>query len=180
MSSQFLQAELLSLIQESKRKNADLRSAAEESLNELKALPSTSELQISADLARKPKFVDPFILACHTRHAKLAGIGVVCLQRLVASRALPSERLKDVLAGLKETTSLSLDIQLKILQSLPSLLQHYSNDLGGELLVSTLEICATLQASKTVALSSTAAATLQQLIVSTFERVLVEDSEYMP
>jgi hypothetical protein len=56
---------------------------------------------------RKPKFVDPFILACQTRHAKLAGIGVVCLQRLVASRALPSERLKDVLGGLKETTNLS-------------------------------------------------------------------------
>ncbi|KAL4892160.1 hypothetical protein BDV59DRAFT_58253 [Aspergillus ambiguus] len=175
MSSQFLQAELLNLIQESKRKNADLRNAAEESLNELKALPSTSESQISADLVRKPNFVNPFILACHTRHAKVAGIGVVCLQRLVASRALPSERLKDVLGGLKETTNLSLDVQLKILQSLPSLLQHYSNDLGGELLVNTLEICATLQASKTIALSSTAAATLQQLIVSTFERVLVED-----
>ncbi|KAE8375125.1 hypothetical protein BDV26DRAFT_295316 [Aspergillus bertholletiae] len=175
MSSQLLQTELLNLIQESKRKNSDLRHAAEESLNELKALPSTSESQIAADLVRKPKFVDPFILACHTRHAKLAGIGVVCLQRLVASRALPSERLKDVLGGLKETTNLSLDIQLKILQSLPSLLQHYSNDLGGELLVTTLEICATLQASKTLAVSSTAAATLQQLIVSTFERVLVED-----
>ncbi|KAB8258222.1 hypothetical protein BDV32DRAFT_126038 [Aspergillus pseudonomiae] len=175
MSSQLLQTELLNLIQESKRKNSDLRHAAEASLNELKALPSTSESQIAADLVRKPKFVDPFILACHTRHAKLAGIGVVCLQRLVASRALPSERLKDVLGGLKETTSLSLDIQLKILQSLPSLLQHYSNDLGGELLVTTLEICATLQASKTLALSSTAAATLQQLIVSTFERVLIED-----
>ncbi|KOC17444.1 endosomal peripheral membrane protein [Aspergillus flavus AF70] len=175
MSSQLLQTELLNLIQESKRKNSDLRHAAEESLNELKALPSTSESQIAADLVRKPKFVDPFILACHTRHAKLAGIGVVCLQRLVASRALPSERLKDVLSGLKETTNLSLDIQLKILQSLPSLLQHYSKDLGGELLVTTLEICATLQASKTLALSSTAAATLQQLIVSTFERVLIED-----
>ncbi|OGM49051.1 putative endosomal peripheral membrane protein (Mon2) [Aspergillus bombycis] len=175
MSSQLLQTELLNLIQESKRKNSDLRHAAEASLNELKALPSTSESQIAADLVRKPKFVDPFILACHTRHAKLAGIGVVCLQRLVASRALPSERLKDVLTGLKETTNLSLDIQLKILQSLPSLLQHYSNDLGGELLVTTLEICATLQASKTLALSSTAAATLQQLIVSTFERVLIED-----
>jgi hypothetical protein len=59
------------------------------------------------DLVRKPRFVDPFILACHSRHAKLAGIGVVCLQRLVASRSLPSERLKDVLGGLKETTSLS-------------------------------------------------------------------------
>ncbi|KAL4814861.1 hypothetical protein BDW67DRAFT_165315 [Aspergillus spinulosporus] len=175
MSSQLLQSELLNLIQESKRKNADLRNAAEESLNDLKALPSTSEAQISADLARKPRFVNPFILACHTRHAKLAGIGVVCLQRLVASRSLPPERLKDVLGGLKEITNLTLDIQLKILQTLPSLLQHYSNDLGGELLVTTLEICATLQSSKTLAVSSTAAATLQQLVVSTFERVSMED-----
>ncbi|KAL4977537.1 hypothetical protein BDW66DRAFT_150114 [Aspergillus desertorum] len=175
MSSQLLQSEILNLIQESKRKNADLRNAAEESLNDLKALPSTSEAQISADLARKPRFVNPFILACHTHHAKLAGIGVVCLQRLVASKSLPSERLKDVLGGLKEITNLTLDIQLKILQTLPSLLQHYSNDLGGELLVTTLEICATLQSSKTLAVSSTAAATLQQLVVSTFERVSMED-----
>ncbi|KAJ5168267.1 uncharacterized protein N7482_003861 [Penicillium canariense] len=175
MSSQFLQTELASLIQESRRKNSDLRNAAEQSLNELKALPSTSEAQISADLVRKPTFIEPFIIACHTRHAKLAGIGVICLQRLIASRSLPSHRLKDVLAGLKETTGLSLDIQLKILQSLPSLLQFYSNDLSGELLANTLEICATLQASKTMAVSSTAAATLQQLVVSTFERVSNED-----
>ncbi|KAJ5522043.1 hypothetical protein N7527_006158 [Penicillium freii] len=176
MSSQFLQTEIANLIHESRRKNSDLRNAAEQSLNELKALPSTSEAQIAADLVRKPNFVEPFIIACHTRHAKLAGIGVICLQRLIASRSLPSSRLKDVLAGLKETTSLSLDIQLKILQSLPSLLQFYSNELSGELLANTLEICATLQASKTIAVSSTAAATLQQLVVSTFERVSSEDN----
>ncbi|KAJ5478068.1 hypothetical protein N7530_003577 [Penicillium desertorum] len=176
MSSQFLQTEIANLIHESRRKNSDLRNAAEQSLNELKALPSTSEAQIAADLVRKPNFVQPFIIACHTRHAKLAGIGVICLQRLIASRSLPSSRLKDVLGGLKETTSLSLDIQLKILQSLPSLLQFYSNELSGELLANTLEICATLQASKTIAVSSTAAATLQQLIVSTFERVSSEDN----
>ncbi|KAJ5632620.1 hypothetical protein N7490_008959 [Penicillium lividum] len=175
MSSQFLQTELANLIQESRRKNSDLRNAAEQSLNELKALPSTSEAQIAADLVRKPTFVEPFIIACHTRHAKLAGIGVICLQRLIASRALPSHRLKDVLTGLRETTNLSLDIQLKILQSLPSLLQYYSNELSGDLLANTLEICATLQASKQIAVSSTAAATLQQLVVSTFERVSSED-----
>ncbi|KAJ6014627.1 hypothetical protein N7540_009218 [Penicillium herquei] len=175
MSSQFLQTELANLIQESRRKNSDLRSAAEQSLNELKALPSTSEAQIAADLVRKPTFVEPFIIACHTRHAKLAGIGVICLQRLIASRALPSFRLKDVLTGLRETTNLSLDIQLKILQSLPSLLQYYSNELSGDLLANTLEICATLQSSKIIAVSSTAAATLQQLVVSTFERVSSED-----
>ncbi|KAJ5814991.1 hypothetical protein N7474_006768 [Penicillium riverlandense] len=176
MSSQFLQTELANLVQESRRKNADLRNAAEQSLNELKALPSTSEAQISADLARRPTFVDPFIIACHTRHAKLAGIGVICLQRLIASRSLPSARLKDVLEGLKDTTNLSLDIQLKILQSLPSILQFYSSDLSGELLASTLEICATLQASKPLSVSSTAAATLQQLVVSVFERVSTEDN----
>ncbi|OQE43158.1 hypothetical protein PENCOP_c003G01505 [Penicillium coprophilum] len=176
MSSQFLQTEIANLIHESRRKNSDLRNAAEQSLNELKALPSTSEAQIAADLVRKPNFVEPFIIACYTRHAKLAGIGVICLQRLIASRSLPSSRLKDVLGGLKETTSLSLDIQLKILQSLPSLLQYYSNELSGELLANTLEICATLQASKTIAVSSTAAATLQQLVVSIFERVSSEDN----
>lgn len=67
---------------------------------------------------------------------------------------------------------------MKILQSLPSLLQFYSNDLSGDLLANTLEICATLQASKTLAVSSTAAATLQQLVVSTFERVYNEDSTW--
>ncbi|PYI24061.1 putative endosomal peripheral membrane protein [Aspergillus violaceofuscus CBS 115571] len=178
MSSQFLQAELLNLIQESKRRNSELRTAAEESLNDLKALPSTSEAQISADLLRKPKFVNPFIIACHSRHAKLASIGVICLQRLVASRSLPPERLRDVLSGLKETASMSLDIQLKILQTLPSLLQHYASDLGGDLLVSTLEICATLQTNKMPAVSSTAAATLQQLVVSTFELVTIEDKNF--
>lgn len=55
-------------------------------------------------------------------------------------------------------------------------MQFYSNELSGELLANTLEICATLQASKTIAVSSTAAATLQQLVVSTFERVSSEDS----
>lgn len=34
-----------------------------------------------------------------------------------------------------------------------------------------------LQASKTIAVSSTAAATLQQLVVSTFERIAIDDSK---
>lgn len=34
-----------------------------------------------------------------------------------------------------------------------------------------------LQTSKTIAVSSTAAATLQQLVVSTFERIAIDDSK---
>ncbi|EEA20358.1 Endocytosis and vacuole integrity protein [Talaromyces marneffei ATCC 18224] len=175
MSSQILQTELSNLIQESKRKYSDLRNAAEQSLNNLKALPSTSEAQITADLIRRPHFVTPFILACQTRQSKLASIGVVCLQRLATSHAISPSRLNDTLSALGDITGLSQDVQLKILQTLPALLHNYSDELSGELLAHVLEVCATLQASKVAAVSNTAAATLQQLVSSAFEKVLVED-----
>ncbi|GAM41601.1 guanyl-nucleotide exchange factor [Talaromyces pinophilus] len=175
MSSQILQTELSNLIQESKRKYSDLRNAAEQSLNDLKGLPSTSEAQITADLIRRPHFVTPFILACQTRQSKLASIGVVCLQRLATSHAISPTRLNDTLSALGDITGLSQDVQLKILQTLPALLHNYSDDLSGELLARVLEVCATLQSSKVAAVSNTAAATLQQLVSSAFEKVLVED-----
>lgn len=68
-----------------------------------------------------------------------------------------------------------VDVQLKLLQTLSSLFQQYANDLNGALLASTLEICAALQNTKAAAVSNTAAATLQQLVVSVFEKVLSVD-----
>ena len=50
MTAQLLTAELSTLVQESKRKNPDLRAAAEKSLNDLKSLPRTSEAQITAGM----------------------------------------------------------------------------------------------------------------------------------
>jgi hypothetical protein len=61
---------------------------------------------------------------------------------------------------------------------LPSLLQNYADDLRGELLGSALLICSILQSSKTGVVNNTAAATLQQLFVSVFDKVVTEDSEY--
>lgn len=48
MTAQILAAELGTLIQDSKRKNTELRTAAEQSLQDLKSLPNTSESQLSA------------------------------------------------------------------------------------------------------------------------------------
>ena len=109
------------------------------------------------------------------------------------SRGLSKARLKEVLEAFREATSLGmwslyrverytkpfigLDIQLKILQALPSLLQNYADDLRGELLGSALLICSILQSSKTGVVNNTAAATLQQLFVSVFDKVVTEDSE---
>ena len=48
MSATLLSNELMSLVSEAKRKNAELRTAAEKALQDLKALPSTSEQQLAA------------------------------------------------------------------------------------------------------------------------------------
>ncbi len=175
MSAAIFQSELSSLIQESRKKHPDIKIAAENSLSVLKALTVTSEAQLAGDLLRKPSFVDPFVLACSSHNAKLVASGVVCLQRLAASRALPTERLRDVLEALRETTASGFEVQIKILQTLPSLLQSYASDVHGGLLFTCLEICGALHGSKTTVISSTASATLQQLISSAFERIKDED-----
>ncbi|CAG8983642.1 hypothetical protein HYALB_00004073 [Hymenoscyphus albidus] len=175
MTAQILSSELANLIQESKRKHSDLRNAAEKSLEELKGLRSTSEAQIAADLSARPNFVTPFLIACGTKNVKFTGIAIVCLQRLVVSRALPRPRLREVLDAFRESTSAGLDVQLKILQALPSLLQNYADDLKAELLAAALNICTILQASKNGIVNNTAAATLQQLVVSVFDKVVAED-----
>lgn len=91
------------------------------------------------------------------------------------SNGLAHETLKDVLDVLRDCTSLAQDIQLKILQVLPSLLQNYAAFLTGELLATALHICFLLHASKAAVISNTAAATLQQLVVSVLGKVVQED-----
>lgn len=48
MTAQILAAELGNLIQDSKRKNTELKNAAEKALQDLKSLSVTSEAQLSA------------------------------------------------------------------------------------------------------------------------------------
>lgn len=177
MTAQILAAELGNLIQDSKRKNTELRNAAEKALQDLKSLSNTSEAQLSADLSKRPHFISPFLIACGTHNAKFASTGVSCLQRLSVSRSLPRERLTEVLESFRESASSSHDVQVKILQALPSLLQNYAAEIRGELLSTVLNICSGLQSAKNFAVSNTAAATLQQLVISVFDRVASEDEK---
>ncbi|PFH59971.1 hypothetical protein XA68_11646 [Ophiocordyceps unilateralis] len=175
MTTQLLTSELVNLVQESKRKNNDLRQAADKSLEELKQLGSLSEPAAAEQLSRRSAFVNPFIIACGTKNAKFTGIAIVCLQRLIVARALPPSKLGQVVEALMQASSAGLDVQLKILQALPSLLQNYAADLQGDLLVTVLNVCFSLQSSKNAIVNNTAAATLQQLVVSVFDKVVVED-----
>ncbi|EUC37662.1 hypothetical protein COCCADRAFT_22835 [Bipolaris zeicola 26-R-13] len=108
MTAQILAAELGNLIQDSKRKNTELRNAAEAALKDLKSLSNTSEAQLSA----------------------------------------------------------GHDIQLKILQALPSLLQNYPAEIRGDSLSSVLQICSSLQNAKNFA-----------LVIVVYDRVASEDEK---
>ena len=176
MSATLLANELSLLISEAKRKQTDLRHAAEKSLQELKSLSVTSEQQLAADLSRRPDFIEPFLIACATRVPKVAGAGVTSLQRLVISRGLPKSRLGEAVEAFHACTDLGLDVQLKVLQALPSLVQNYADDLKGDLLSGALQVCSSLQAAKVQTVSGVAAATLQSLVTTVFERVAVEDA----
>ncbi|KAF8475693.1 hypothetical protein BDZ91DRAFT_673608 [Kalaharituber pfeilii] len=177
MTAQVLNVELSNLIQESKRKNSDLRQAAEKSLNELKSLGQRPEAQIASELSQRGGFLSPFLIACGTKNAKFISIAVLCLQRLVVSNALARSRLKEVLDAFREAANLGVDIQLKILQALPPLLQNYADDLQGSLLGEVLLLCSILQGSKMGVVNNTAAATLQQLVISIFDKVVKEDDK---
>ena len=61
------------------------------------------------------------------------------------------------------------------MQTLPALLHSYSAEMKGELLFALLQTCSSLQVSKNSAVSSTAAATLQQLVISVFDKLAIED-----
>lgn len=137
----------------------------------------TENIDHFIELSQRLNFVNPFIIACGTKNAKFTGIAIVCLQRLIVAKALPRSKLNQVLEALREAASASLDVQLKILQALPSLLQNYSTDIKGDLLVTALNICFILQASKNAIVNNTSAATLQQLVVFVFDKVVSEDSK---
>lgn len=160
---------------ESKKKYTEIRGHAEKSSQELKSLPQTSEAQLAGDLRRRLNFVTPLLQACRTANPKLALPAVTCLQRLIVSQGLAPERLAEALDSLGDGVKISFDIQLKILQCLPSLLQHYSRYLEGDLQAKVVEICLALQQVKSAPISSTASATLQQVVLSLFERVERED-----
>jgi len=129
------------------------------------------------ELAQRTTFVNPFVIACGTKNAKFTAIAIVCLQRLILAKALPRQKLSPVLEALQQATTAGLDVQLKILQALPSLLSNYAADVRGDLLVTALNICFILQSSKNAIVNNTSAATLQQLVVSVFDKVVTEDSE---
>lgn len=162
-----LDADLHSLSTESKRRNAEIKQASDKSIEILKRVKNIDELE------RHPDFVVPFIMACSSGNAKLTTISMQCVQRLSAVTCIPRDKLSKLLDSFINATQLAVEIQLKVLQVVPSLFKTYAKYIYGPLCSKLLLCCSNLLllSNKSPTVADTASATLLQLIDELFERL---------
>ncbi|ODV73282.1 Mon2p CYBJADRAFT_139660 [Cyberlindnera jadinii NRRL Y-1542] len=171
----YLNVELQNLISETRRRNAEIKHAAERSIAILGGLSGTEEDRLK-QLSQNSDFITPFLLSCSSRNAKFSSIAIPSIQKLIQARAVPISKIDILLDALIEATHLAVDIQLKVLQILPMFFMVYGEFFNGDLVVKLLQVCAMLQTpSKVTMVMNTASATEQQIVLSLFEKVCDED-----
>ena len=132
-------------------------------------------------------------MGCAAKNAKVVAISLGSLQRLIALKAVPQSAVPLIITTMGDCMNQGVDIQLRILQTLLSLITNFPA-VHGQLLgdVSAREIltlyladfqdyyqalllCFRLQESRIAVVSSTAAATLRQLVMFVVDKVVDED-----
>ncbi|KAJ7026944.1 hypothetical protein C8F04DRAFT_1008614 [Mycena alexandri] len=169
----FLVTELQSLASETRRKHPDIREAAEKSLAILRASPEQATAALASDGPQSDDLLRPVFMGCATKNAKVVAISLGSLQRLIALKAVPQSAVELIINTMSDSMSQGVDIQLRILQTLLSLVTNFPAVHGG-LLGEALLLCFKLQESKIAVVSSTAAATLRQLVMFVFDKMVDE------
>ncbi|PFH47539.1 hypothetical protein AMATHDRAFT_151886 [Amanita thiersii Skay4041] len=172
----FLVTELQSLASETKRKHPEIREAAEKSLAILRSSPEQATSALSVDGPHSDDLLRPVFMGCATKNAKVVAISLGSLQRLIALKAVPQTDavVERIVNTMSDAMSQGVDIQLRILQTLVSLITNFVG-IHGALLGDALLLCFKLQESKIVVVSSTAAATLRQLVMYIVDKMVLED-----
>ncbi|KAI5966786.1 MON2 [Candida pseudojiufengensis] len=163
---QSLIAEFTNLSSESKKRFADVRHASDTSIKLLKSTTQLSDQNIQLQLT------NTLILACETGNLKINSIAIPIIQKLLNNHFIPDEKLNILIKTLTESSHLAVEIQLKILQCLPSFMLVYKSNMSGSTLLGILSICSNLTTSnKSPIVSNAASATLQQLFTNIFDNI---------
>lgn len=174
-----LASDFQALASETKRKHADIKEASDKAISLIKTSPDQvlSSLRMTGVPIPSPAddIFRPISMACTTKNAKVVAIALGGLQRLIGMDAVPPSKIPQIVNILSTVLPLGVEIQLRILQTLPSLFTRCSRYLHGALLAEALLLCFRLQDSRIGVVSSTAAATLRQLVMVVFEGVAAED-----
>ncbi|KZT66278.1 hypothetical protein DAEQUDRAFT_470892 [Daedalea quercina L-15889] len=170
----FLVTELQSLASETRRKHPDVREAAEKSLAILRSSPEQATANLARDGPQSDDLLRPVFMGCATKNAKVVMISLSSLQRLIALKAVPQSAVPVIISTMSDCMNQGVDIQLRILQTLLSLITNFPA-VHGQLLGDALLLCFKLQESRIAVVSSTAAATLRQLVMFVVDKVVDED-----
>lgn len=165
--SSLLQSELSALSNESRRKNPEIKDACEKVIMIIRT--AKDRANFSEELTKTEETLKPIYLACNTKNPKWTSIAMGCLQRLIVHRAVPETTMAPILKMLSEILTINSEVQLKVLQTVLPLVTNY-DCIRGELLNTALLICFKLQESKVPMVNNTAAATLRQLVIVTFDK----------
>ena len=173
-------SELQALVAETRRKYPEARSAADSLLQRLNGEDVDRVLtSLQRERGTNHALVQPIVLACKTRAPKVVLIALALLQRSVVLHLLPDDSLPTLIDMLHQLLGsvgrTDVDVQLKILQAVSALLTAYPC-ITSKQLSSTLMLCFSLyENSRVTVVSSTAAATLRQNIMTVFDKVHDED-----
>ncbi|KAF8656137.1 hypothetical protein AX16_002739 [Volvariella volvacea WC 439] len=170
----FLVTELQSLASETRRKHPEVREAAEKSLAILRASPEQAVVNLASDGPQSNDLLRPVFMGCATKNAKVVAISLGSLQRLIALKAVPQSAVNAIIMTMSDAMSQGVDIQLRILQTLVSLIMNFP-EIHAEQLGDALLLCFKLQESRIAVVSSTAAATLRQLVMFVVDKMVEED-----
>lgn len=85
------------------------------------------------DGAQSGDLLRPVFMGCATKNAKVVAISLGSLQRLIALKAVPKSAVPLIITTMSDSMSQGVDIQLRILQTLVSLITNFPS-VHGELL----------------------------------------------
>ncbi|PPR04311.1 hypothetical protein CVT24_013384 [Panaeolus cyanescens] len=148
--------------------------AAEKSLAILRASPDQATANLASDGPQADELLKPVFMGCATKNAKVVAISLGSLQRLITLKAVPQSAIPVIIRIMGDAMSQGVDIQLRILQTLVSLVPNFPA-IHGPLLADALLLCFKLQESRIAVVSSTAAATLRQLVMFVVDKMVAED-----
>ncbi len=85
----------------------------------------------------------PVFMGCATRNAKVVAISLGSLQRLIALKAVPQSAVALIITTMSDAISQGVDIQLRILQTLLSLITNFPAVHGPMLGDVRVQLCST-------------------------------------
>ncbi|KAL1697768.1 guanine nucleotide exchange factor in Golgi transport N-terminal-domain-containing protein [Schizophyllum commune] len=112
-------------------------------------------------------------MGCATKNAKVVAISLGSLQRLIGMKAVPPSAVPLIISTAADAMSQGVDIQLRILQTILSLVTNFP-EIHGQQLADALLVCFRLHESRIAVVSSTAAATLRQLVMFVVDKMAGE------